>query len=45
MSAEEINSALGTDLEEIEEALIELVMDEKVQEVGEETMLLSMKSM
>lgn len=35
MSAEGINSILGTDDEKVEDALLELVLEKKVMEVGE----------
>jgi len=36
MTAEEINSQLGSDEENVEFALFQLVLDEKIREVGEE---------
>ena len=36
MTAEAINSILGADLNEVKDALIELVLEEKVREVGED---------
>ena len=36
MTAEEINSMLGSDEENVESALSQLVLEEKIREVGEE---------
>jgi len=37
MNAEGINSILGTEIDEVEDALFELVLEEKVKEVGDDS--------